>query len=181
MVDDAILDDVLSGYEDSLAAIDFTEVQLDEHDSEAYLSWAQILREHIEIKEQVEASVAALTAEAQREVDNTKSKFATLLIRVAKNEKKIRDSLGAYQEWAEHNSVEVPRAPGTSVRTGWSAHVDDLSALLEAVVAEQVPLELVSANSKALNALARKEKTEDLKIPGVKGVSKKVIAAGRTR
>jgi hypothetical protein len=70
----------------------------------------------------------------------------------------------------------APRVEGVSFRDEWSAEVTDLSALVKAIAGGTVPLTLVKADQVALNGMARSLR-EAMKIPGVKAVSKRNVAA----
>jgi len=64
---------------------------------------------------------------------------------------------------------EPVRAGGETYRETWSAEVTDLLALVKAVAAGAVSLNVIEANMPALNALARETKGEAV-VPGVKFV-----------
>lgn len=73
-------------------------------------------------------------------------------------------------------AVQAPRVEGVSFRDEWSAEVVDLSALVKAVAGGTVPLTVIKADQVALNGLARSLR-EAMSIPGVKAVSRRVVAA----
>ena len=73
-------------------------------------------------------------------------------------------------------SQEPPKIAGISTRTTYSAEVTDLMALVKAVAAGAVPLVVLQADMKVLNAQAKALK-EHLVYPGVKVVSSSSIAA----
>lgn len=76
--------------------------------------------------------------------------------------------------------LDAPKVAGVSSRETWEAVVVDLKALCTAVAAGTVPLEFVTPNQKALDALARSLKG-GLNFPGVKVQSRRVLASGSGR
>ena len=69
-----------------------------------------------------------------------------------------------------------PEAPGVSSHVRWGAEVTDFKALVQAVAAGQVPLDVIQPNAKRLNDMAT-ALTEMLSVPGVKAVKKRVVSA----
>ena len=68
-----------------------------------------------------------------------------------------------------------PAAAGVSFRDTWTAVVDDFSALVKAVAADQAPITVLQANQTALNGLARSLKAA-LKLSGVRAVRERIAA-----
>lgn len=73
--------------------------------------------------------------------------------------------------------TNTPKVAGVSYRETWRAEVTDLKALCRAIADGAQPTALVTANTSALNGLARSLKGQG-KVPGVKFVSEKTVAAG---
>ena len=72
----------------------------------------------------------------------------------------------------------TPKVTGIAYRETWSASVTDLLALVKFVAANPSHIGLLTANQPALNAQARSLKAQ-LRIPGVKAVCTRDVAAGR--
>lgn len=72
----------------------------------------------------------------------------------------------------------MPKVSGITYRETWSAEVTDLAALVAYVATRPEFAGLLSANMPALNAQARSLKAS-LRIPGVKAVCTRDVAAGR--
>lgn len=70
------------------------------------------------------------------------------------------------------------KVAGVSSREVWRAEVVDLMALIRAVASGQVPSNVLEANTTVLGGLARSLKG-NLRIPGVRPVCEKAVAAGR--
>lgn len=65
--------------------------------------------------------------------------------------------------------IEIPKAEGIGFRDNWSAEVVDLMALVVAVASRTVPLNVLQADMKTLNQMARALKG-NLNLPGVRPV-----------
>lgn len=74
-------------------------------------------------------------------------------------------------------AAEVSRARGTSFTEHYSAEVESLEELVKAVAAGAAPLNLLTANQTALNAMARATKQEGVVIPGVRFVREAGVSA----
>jgi len=70
----------------------------------------------------------------------------------------------------------LPKAEGVTSREIWGAEVVDFKALVQAVAAGTVEIAVLQPNTTVLNGLARSMR-EALSIPGVRAVSKRVMAA----
>lgn len=66
----------------------------------------------------------------------------------------------------------VPQIAGQTVREYWSAELDDLNELVQAVAAGKYPLEALQANEVYLNGQARATKDASKAPPGVRFVSR---------
>lgn len=75
--------------------------------------------------------------------------------------------------------VVEPLAGATQTRTTWSAELVDMRALARAVGEGTVPVEWLSMNAPIANAHARARRSEDIGVPGVRGVARQSLAAGR--
>ncbi len=81
-----------------------------------------------------------------------------------------------------HAALTQPVAPAkAAVRSNvyWSAEVKNMRLLMQAVLDGVVDSDFVVPNQKKLDALARTIRKQDLKVPGVEGVSR--IGHGRKR
>ena len=74
--------------------------------------------------------------------------------------------------------VEVPKVAGISTRQIWKAEVNDLSALIKAVAAGEVPPEALLPNTAYLGQTARALKSA-MRWPGVRVWAEETLAAGR--
>lgn len=74
--------------------------------------------------------------------------------------------------------AQVEKIPDVAIRTTWHAEVEDMLLFVQAVAKNPDLLDLLQPNMTALNAMARAQKEHFQKIPGVKAVSEKGIAAG---
>lgn len=83
-------------------------------------------------------------------------------------------ALAVIQDAAE--AEVVPAYEGVAFRDKWIVEVTDVAALLHAVIEGQAPPECIMVNEKFLGALAREKKSEDLGIPGVRGVKDTTVA-----
>ena len=72
----------------------------------------------------------------------------------------------------------VPRTAQAFSREVWSAEVTDLMALVKAIATGQAPLNLVQANTTALNGMARSLKSS-MKYPGVRAICNKTMTSRR--
>lgn len=72
--------------------------------------------------------------------------------------------------------VEVPRAEGVTFTDKWHAEVVDFRALVAAVAAGQVPLDVLAPVQKVLDDHARALKAQ-LAIPGVRAVAERIARA----
>lgn len=141
---------------------------------------------------------AALAREEQRKVDEVARKEQERLAELAaKNAAKAaaaekagdEKAVQRYERLAEAAAEreamvvapvvtrEPPKVSGVSFRTTYSAEVDNLMELVQAVAAGHQPLSYVEANGKVLNAQARTLR-EQFKCPGVKVLQKQGMAAG---
>lgn len=87
-----------------------------------------------------------------------------------------------YAEDIRHEALTKSVAPEkAAVRSNvyWSSEVKNMRLLMQAVLDGVVDSDLVIPNQKKLDALARTIRKQDLKIPGVEGVSR--IGHGRRR
>jgi len=64
----------------------------------------------------------------------------------------------------------IPEVQGLSFRELWSGEVVDFGVFLSAILDGRIPQEAVEVNASWLNAQARAKKSEDLGIPGARGV-----------
>lgn len=127
----------------------------EQHIKGAMLEWDRAERRRLEAERAAaEAERQRLAAEASR----------------ATEEGRYTDAVVAAED-----SLNVPepqkapqRARGTSVADIWHAEVIDLQALVLAVATGEAPLNLITINQPAINALARATKQEGVVLPGVR-------------
>jgi hypothetical protein len=129
-------------------------------------------------EQQREAERRRLEEEARREAEDRRLAEAAALAAAGATE--MADAL--LDEPVDVPVVAVapltPKVNGIAYRETWSAQITDLHALVKYIAANPSHLGLLIANQTALNAQARSLKGQ-LRIPGVKAVCTRDVAAGR--
>lgn len=74
---------------------------------------------------------------------------------------------------------ELPAAEGVHLSTKWKAECEDLRKLLNAIVANKAPINLIRIDDKYLGAMAESLK-DTLKVDGIKVWEEKVLCKNRT-
>lgn len=117
-------------------------------------------------------------AELQRAADEERQRLAAEAAKAAE-EGRVADAIVAAAD-----SLAVPNVPkavanarGTSVTPTYRAEVESLQDLVLAVAAGEAPLNLLTANQSALNALARATKQEGVVVPGVRFLREDTMSA----
>jgi hypothetical protein len=118
-----------------------------------------------EEKRKAEAIRAEAEAKARKKAEDKQLAQAELLSSLGMDE--AADQALEAEPVIETVKVAEPiKAEGTSVRTYYSARVDDLMALVKAIASGEAPILAIEANMAYLNGRARLEQG-GLKIPGV--------------
>lgn len=131
----------------------------------------------------IKNAMLGFTREQERKRQEAQAKIRERLLRLAEKQREQ-----GHDDRAEETdtraatvpelAVETPpvKVAGVHTVTTWSAEVTDLLALARACASGDAPLEFIQADMPQLNAVARLQK-EALNIPGVKAVSKEVVAS----
>jgi len=128
-------------------------------------------------RQRVEAERRRLEEEARKRAEDE----ALAAALHAEKQGEIEEAEAIINEPLEVAPIVQPAATkvaGVSYRENWTADITDMMALVKAVAAGEQPLSLLVINMPALNQMARALKAE-LKIPGVKAVCHKIVAASK--
>ena len=150
------------------------------------------VRDFAALRKELQAILNPEIKAAKAAYDEKRDAFKAVDAIIAEGEHAIRYALEAYNaahEKAKQARVEralsrgddekaaaiaatpyVPKVEGVSFRETWHAEVTDMGVLLSAILDGRAPIDAVEPAESWLNAQARARKSEDLGIPGVKGV-----------
>jgi len=138
----------------------------------------RIQREEAERKRQEEIR---LEMERRKREEEAKMAQAAALEQAGAKDEADQMMAEALQEVEAPLDIPIPETKkvelkGAAIRTTWEAQVFDVKALCRAISAGAVAENLVVPNFTALNQMARALQ-ENMKIPGVKAISKTTMAA----
>lgn len=97
----------------------------------------------------------------------------------------FRDAAGIIKDKMEAYAVKratLPEAEGVTLKSAWKAEVTDIRALMQAVLANNAPADLIAVNERKLAAMATSLK-DSLNIPGVQVKEDKTLClkSGRSK
>ena len=144
--------------------------------AEAALKAQMVRYQEAEDRRVAEEQAAAELERAQAEAEAMRAAEAGQYedaMRIQQERAEIPDPEPAYKA---RDARGYKPAAGVTSSTRWSAEVTDFPALVLAVAMGEAPLNLLTVNQSALDKSAQIAKAEST-IPGVKFVSRKVIAA----
>ena len=153
---------------------------------------AMAVKDFASLRKELKSLVDPEIKAAKAAYDEKRDAYKAVDSVIADGEIAIRDNLEAYtiaHRKAQEKAIEkalssgndtkaatiaakpyVPEVTGLSFTERWHAEVVDLQALLKAIISGKVSTEAVEANLVFLNTIARASKSEDIGIPGVKGI-----------
>jgi hypothetical protein len=160
--------------------------------AEQFESAALAARDFIALRKSLKAILDPIIKQAKADYDEKRNAFKEVDAIIARGEDAIRDAIEAYQE-AHRKAQEVrveraldagkderaaaiaakpytPTVEGVSFVERWHGEVTDFKVFLSAIIDGRIPQEAAEPNLVWLNAQARAAKSEDIGVPGAKGV-----------